>query len=166
MKSKYHVIKRLDNCKCYIQIALYRNDLTWSYILVQPYLVLRHKMNLAPWFSQFVQSAVIVAWSHDLHWRGQLHIEKLSLVPYQNDQTNHLKYNINIYALFIVIWKIRTIYICLYHFAHSKYFTYCNSFRKCFHLAAFKYYQDGCQLQVPRWTSKTTHSGFFYITWF
>ena len=84
----------------------YRNDLTWSYILVQPYLVLRHKMNLAPWFSQFVQSAVIVAWSHDLHWRGQLHIEKLSLVPYQNDQTNHLKYNINIYALFIVIWKI------------------------------------------------------------
>ena len=84
----------------------YRNDLTWSYILVQPYLVLRHKMNLAPWFSQFVQSAVIVAWSHDLHWRGRLHIEKLSLVPYQNDQTNHLKYNINIYALFIVIWKI------------------------------------------------------------
>ena len=80
--------------------------MAWSYILVQPYLVLRHRMNPVPWFSQFVQSAVIVAWCHDLHWRGQLHIETQSLVPYLNDQTNHLKENINIYVLFIVIWKI------------------------------------------------------------
>ena len=162
MKSKYHVIKRLDNCIRYIISHYY---VAWSYIFVQPYLVLRHRMNPVPWFSQFVQSAVIVAWCHDLHWRGQLHIETQSLVPYLNDQTNHLKENINIYVLFIVIWKI-IIHIGLYYLEHSKYFTYCNGFRKCFYLAAFKYYPDGCQLQVPRWTSKTTHSGFFYITWF